>query len=57
MMKEFDKAIDAFNKALQINPKNARAYYYLGITYRSIGKEDLAVQNLQKAKMLDPNLQ
>ncbi len=57
LKKEYPKAIDAFNKALAINPQNARAYYYLGITYRTLGNEQMATQHLQKAKLLDPNLQ
>jgi tetratricopeptide (TPR) repeat protein len=57
MRKEYPQAIEAFNKALQINPNNARAYYYIGITYRNMGNEDLAVQNLQRAKALDPKFE
>lgn len=57
MMQKYDEAIDAFNNALAINPKNARAYYFISVTYRNMGNEKSANEFLQKAKMLDPSLQ
>ncbi len=57
MAKRFDEAIKNFNTVLSINPNNARAHYYLGITYRTLGNEASANQYLQRAKQLDPSLQ
>jgi tetratricopeptide (TPR) repeat protein len=57
MAKRFDEAIKNFNTVLSINPNNARAHYYLGITYRTLGNEATANQHLQRAKQLDPTLQ
>lgn len=56
MAQRYDEAIKNFNTVLSINPNNARANYYLGITYRSKGNETLANQFLQRAKQLDPNI-
>jgi tetratricopeptide (TPR) repeat protein len=31
---EYDKAIEAFKRAIDINPGNAQAHYYLGVVYK-----------------------
>ncbi len=57
MAQRYDEAIKNFQNVLSINPNNARAHYYLGITYQNIGKQDLANQHIQRAKQLDPKIQ
>ncbi len=40
---------------LDQEPENAAAHYYLGVTYRRLGKRTLALETLEKAIDLDPN--
>ncbi len=41
-------AIADYNKSLQFNPKNASAYYNLGITYERLEDYTLAIANYTK---------
>ena len=52
--KDWQAALDAFNKVVAKDPKNAGAYNYLGYTYRKSGKLDLAFKNYDEALRLDP---
>jgi tetratricopeptide (TPR) repeat protein len=54
--KRFQETIDVLNKALDIDPRYARAYLFLGVTYEQLGNKVLASQNLSKACQLDPSL-
>jgi len=47
--KEYDKAIEAYQKATSIEPKFAEAYYNLGSLYAQQKQLNLAVENYQKA--------
>ncbi len=47
-------AIADFNKAIQINPKLADAYYNRGLANQALGNEKLAEQDLLKSVALDP---
>ena len=42
-------------KALAINPKNATAHNYLGITASQKGWQDAAQKELETAVVIDPN--
>jgi adenylate cyclase len=42
------------NRALQINPRIERAYYWLGIIYLGRGQHDLALQSFNRALTLNP---
>lgn len=53
--KNFDKAIACFNKAIEINPKNADFYYNLGNTLKLAGKLNQAKQAYAKAVYLNPD--
>jgi tetratricopeptide (TPR) repeat protein len=44
---QYDKAVDRFEKVLELNPNNKEARFLLGRTYISMGKSDLALKNLQ----------
>ncbi|MBI5452891.1 tetratricopeptide repeat protein, partial [Candidatus Gottesmanbacteria bacterium] len=48
------EAVEAFNKAIELNPQNDRAYAELGWIYRKQGKLTEAVEALNKAIELNP---
>jgi|GEM_PF-469913 len=52
---EHQKAIQEFEKAIQINPNYDAAYQNLGVTQLSSGRSEEAIINLQKAIQLNPN--
>ncbi len=47
---ETDKAIDALNKAVKLNPDHAEAYFKLGIAYALVEKRDAALVATQVAQ-------
>ena len=47
-------ALDAFNKVLAKDARNANAHNYLGYAYRKSGKLDLAFKHYEEALRLDP---
>ncbi|MBI4689178.1 MAG: tetratricopeptide repeat protein [Nitrospirae bacterium] len=47
------ESIDAFQKALQIDPNNISALEGLGFVYASIGKKDLAVEMYNRLEPID----
>lgn len=49
-----DLAIKEFQTVINLEPKNAENYFYLGMIYQVEGKEDLAAVNLERAVQLDP---
>lgn len=51
----WDKAIIEFNKALKLNPANAKIYLVLGNTYSQKGLYDEAISNYNKAIEINPN--
>lgn len=51
---KFDEARRAFNKALHLDPCHTVAIYFLGRIDRTMGWDDLALRNFQKARELDP---
>jgi Tfp pilus assembly protein PilF len=48
-------AITALRKAIELDPKNAEAYLWLGVSLRKDGKDAEARQALTKALELNPN--
>ncbi len=50
----FDEAIDAFNRALAINPKDEDAQFNLGIVYQHAGKPEQAIRAWKEASQLNP---
>jgi len=52
--KEYDKAIKAYQKAIEINPKKDEAYYNMGIAYGAKKEYDQAITFYQKAIALNP---
>lgn len=51
-----EQAVEAFTRALQINPRLASAYNNRGIAWRSLGKFDKALADFTKAIEVDPEL-
>jgi tetratricopeptide (TPR) repeat protein len=50
---QFMCAASAFQAAVRLDPQSARFRYFLGITYYSAGKTDLAIAELNRAAKLD----
>ncbi|MBA7710803.1 hypothetical protein ES703_119750 [subsurface metagenome] len=56
MLREYHKAIYAYNKAIELNPKYAEACYNRGIAYYILGKYKEAKKDLLTSVKLDPAL-
>ncbi len=55
--KEYDDEIEAYTKAIALDPNNANTYYNRGTVYgRDKGQYDRAIEDYNKAIDLDPNL-
>jgi tetratricopeptide (TPR) repeat protein len=52
--RNWQAALDAFNKVAVKDPRNANAQNYLGYTYRKSGNLDLAFKHYDEALRLDP---
>lgn len=48
------KAIQAYGKALELNPRDADTLTDQGIMYKNIGWYDKAIENFKKAQAVDP---
>ena len=49
------KAINCFEKAIQINPNSANAYYSLGVIFAQLGESQKAISYYEKAIQINPN--
>ncbi|MDB6022189.1 MAG: Tetratricopeptide 2 repeat protein [Pedosphaera sp.] len=52
---ELAKAVDDYDKAIQLNPKSAAAYFHRAYTYYLLKKPDRALDDCNAAIQLDPN--
>ena len=54
----YEEAISDYTKALEINPRDALAYYNRGILHLNVGRADLAIADFNKVIELsdDPDL-
>lgn len=53
---DFEKALEAYNKAIDFNPNSLLAYYSRGFLYeKKLGKYEKAIEGLNKVIALDPN--
>ena len=52
---QIKQAIHQFEKAIEKNPANFKAYYYLGLCYRKQGAAEKAHRHFQKAIDLNAN--
>lgn len=52
----YQRAIDSYNKAIEVNPGFALTYNNMGVTYRDIGRDpDKAIASFEKAIELKPD--
>ncbi len=49
------KAVNAYSKVLELEPKNVNAMTDQGIMYRKIGWYDKAIANFERAQTINPN--
>lgn len=52
---QFQKSIDAYDKALALKPNDPNVLTDQGVMFRSLGQFEKALANFQKANKLDPN--
>ena len=52
----YSEAIADLDKAIELDPKLAGAYYNRGFTYRELGEEEEAKKDFKKAQEIDPTL-
>ncbi len=52
---KFDRAITAYNKALELSPNNANVLTDLGVMYRRNGNPQQAIASFDRASQIDPN--
>lgn len=52
--KKYAEALQNFLEAMRIDPENAEARYFVGITYLALDQTDEAIGHLDKARQLDP---
>ncbi len=53
---DYEKAIEEFKRAIELNPEYADAFHNLANTYQQMGKIDLAIENYKKATEFNPKL-
>ena len=51
---EYDKAIEAYQQAIKLNPKSESAYNNMGLSYSIKGEYDKAIEAFQQAIKLNP---
>ena len=54
MVGEYDDAIRCFTNVIDLNPRNAHAYFRRAFAYKSIKEYELAAEDFERAKELDP---
>ena len=52
---EYEKSIEHFTQAIQLNPNHASTYYNRGLAYYKTGETDDAIKGFSKAIDLNPN--
>ena len=52
--KRFEDALQSFQEALRLEPKNLDALYYTGLTNIALKRYDPAAEALERARVLDP---
>ena len=55
MLGQLDMAIEAYSKSIDLNPRDANAYYNRGVAYGEKDEVDLALKDYNKAIELKPN--
>jgi len=52
---DYDRAVQDFNRSIEINPTNAKPFNNRGVVYLKKGEYDLAIKNLDEAIRLNPD--
>ena len=52
---QYPKAIEDYNAALNVNNKDATSWAYRGLAYEKSGQRKEAMENYQRASVIDPN--
>ena len=55
MLKQIDRAIAIYSRAIELNPKNAKAYSDRGVAYGEKGKYELAIKDFNMSIQINPN--
>lgn len=55
-IKDFDEALKALDKAIELNPEYALAYFSKGIVFHNLNQLQAAFENYSKAIELDPDM-
>ncbi len=55
-LKQYDRAIENYRKAIELNPKYAEAYSNRGLAYSELKQYDRAIEDYGKAIKLNPDL-
>ncbi|HUV36119.1 MAG TPA: tetratricopeptide repeat protein [Patescibacteria group bacterium] len=53
---QYERALELFQKAIQLNPEFTEGYNNLGLTYTEMAQEEKATEAFKKAIELNPNL-
>lgn len=56
LMKEFDKSLNAYSKAIEYNPANSSTYLNRAITFSMMGKYAESLPDFDKSLELEPNV-
>jgi len=51
---KFNEVIADFTKAIRLDPKDAKAYFYRGVAYREKGEPDKAIADFTEAIAINP---
>ena len=54
-LKKYDRAIDDYNKAIELAPEDAGVYFNMGKSYQKLGQYDRSIANYSKAIELNPH--
>ena len=56
LSKRYQEALSAIHESIRLNPSNAEAHYTLGQIYMKLGYYNKAIQPLQSAMNIHPEL-
>ena len=54
MLEQMDEAIEAYSRAIELNPNDAASYNNRGLAYKEKGEHDCAIEDYTKAIELNP---
>jgi tetratricopeptide (TPR) repeat protein len=54
-MRQFDKAIEDYHRAINLDPHGVDPYWCLGKLFTETGQPEKAMENYNKAIAIDPN--